>query len=183
MRTEESGPGTGGSRSRARNITCLSVLLFQLISLASCGYSIIGSRHLPFNSITINPVVNRTYEPRLEERLHNALTKEFLDQGIKVMAAGGDITLDATVTAFMLRTIAAVDEHVKEQEVILRVDVRLDDKGKVTEFTSVKSPIRVTFETAGTVSDHVVQKERAIDKAFSEISKEIVSNIIIQYVK
>ena len=170
-------------KSRARNIFYSLILVSQLILLVSCGYSIIGSQHLPFNSITISPIVNSTYEPRLEERLHLALSKEFLGQGIKVMAAGGEITLDATVTTFMLRTIAAVDENVKEQELILRVDVRLDDKGRVTEFASVESPIRITFETTGTVSEHVVEKERATDKAFSEISKEIVSNIIIQYVK
>jgi hypothetical protein len=183
MSNEKSGPERGTIKRRAINIISLLILVSQLIFLASCGYSIIGSQHLPFNSITINPVINRTYEPRLEDRLHLALSKEFLRQGIKVMAAGGDITLDATVTTFMLSTIAAVDERVKEQEIVLQVDVRMDDKGSVTEFASVESPIRITFETTGTVSEHVVQKERSIDKSFSEISKEIVSKIIIQYVK
>lgn len=161
----------------------LSALICLVFTAYGCGYSIIGSKNLPFNSITIKPVLNSTYEPGLEDRFHYALSKEFLAHGVKVMSAGGDVTLDTTISTFVLSTIAAVDERVKEQELILSVDMRLTDNGSVTEFTSVESPIRITFETTGSVSEYVVQKERAIDKAFTEISREIVSRIIIRYVQ
>ncbi len=159
------------------------VLGFQFFILSSCGYSVIGSRHLPFDSINIKTVVNKTYEPRLEDRLHNALSEEFLAQGIKVVSSGAAAALDAEVATFVLKTIAAVDERVKEQEMIIKVDVRLAEEGKITEFRSLQSPIRITFDTTGSISEYVIQKERAIDKAFNEISKEIVSKIIIRYVE
>ncbi|MBI4827162.1 MAG: hypothetical protein HY807_12210 [Nitrospirae bacterium] len=159
------------------------LLVFPFFFVSSCGYSIIGSKNLPFNSITIRQVQNNTYEPRLEDRLHYALSKEFLAHGVKVMSAGGDVSLDTTIATFMLSTIAAVDERIKEQELLLKVDMRLTDGGSITEFVSVESPIRITFETTGTVSEYVVQKERAIDKAFTEIAREIVSRIIIRYVE
>ncbi|MDO8281373.1 MAG: LPS assembly lipoprotein LptE [Thermodesulfovibrionia bacterium] len=168
---------------RSRNNICFLLLVFPFLLISSCGYSIIGSKNLPFNSITIRQVQNNTYEPRLEDRLHYALSKEFLAHGVKVMSAGGDVSLDTTIATFMLSTIAAVDERVKEQELLLRVDMRLTDNGSITEFTSVESPIRITFETTGSVSEYVVQKQRAIDKAFTEISREIVSRIIIRYVE
>lgn len=183
IKNKKNGAQTRDFRCFIRNNFCLIIIIFQFLAVTSCGYSIIGSKHLPFNSITIRTVLNRTYEPLLEDRLHNALSKEFLAQGIKVVAGGGDVDLDATITTFVLNTIAAVDERVKEQELILKVDMRLTDNGSVTEFTSVESPLRITFETTGMVTEYVVQKEIATDKACKEIAKEIVSRIIIQYVK
>ncbi|MBI4844214.1 MAG: hypothetical protein HY809_07845 [Nitrospirae bacterium] len=176
------GSGPFAVSIRAWHRIFFLILISQFLFAASCGYSIIGSRHLPFNSIYIRPVINRTYEPRLEDMLHYDLSKEFLAQGVKV-SSGGDIYLDAEITSFLLNTIAAVDGKVKEQEIIIKVDARLTDRGAVTEFRSVISPIRITFETTGSVTEYVVQKERALEKAFNEISKEIVSKIIILYVE
>ncbi len=170
-----------------------SILLTAYFLLSSCGYYIIGSKSLPFDSITIKPIQNKTYEPRLEESLHNALSKEFITQGVKVMAAGrpdtsgsvpgGDIDLEATITTFELSPIAAVDERVKEQAITMRVDIKIIYEEKITEFKAIESPIKITFESTGTVSESVIQKERAINKACRGIAKEIVSRIIMRYVK
>jgi outer membrane lipopolysaccharide assembly protein LptE/RlpB len=166
---------------------CFSFYFLFLISyflfVSSCGYHIVGSKPLPFDSITIKPINNKTYEPRLEDRLHSALSKEFIAQGIKVMAINGDVDLEATITTFKLGSIAAIEEKAQEQEITMRVNVRLIDKNRVTEFVSMESPIRITFQSTGAVSESVVQKERAIDKAFSEIAREIISKIIIRYAK
>jgi hypothetical protein len=168
-----------------KNLTviCLSffVLIFLLVS--SCGYRVIGSSLLPFNSITIKNVRNNTYEPGLEERLHRALSTEFLNQGIEIRVRGGDVDMEAVVTNFQLGAIAAVDELVKEQEITMQVDVRVTVNGSVTEFASMQSPIKITFQSTGTVSDSVAHKEMAIDKASLEIATEIVSRIIIKYAK
>ena len=40
-----------------------------LLFLTSCGYRVVGSNFLPFDSIHIKHVENKTYEPRLEESL------------------------------------------------------------------------------------------------------------------
>ncbi|RJQ48019.1 MAG: hypothetical protein C4538_04490 [Nitrospiraceae bacterium] len=143
----------------------------------------IGSTHLPFRSITIKQVQNRTYEPRLEEKMHIALSKEFINEGIEVRAAGGDVVLEATVITFQLGAIAAVDDKIKEQSILLRVDLKLNDQGRVTEFRSMESPIKITYQAAGSVTESVAFKDRAIDKACSEIAKEMVSRIILTYAK
>jgi len=143
----------------------------------------VGSKPLPFNSVTIKHIHNKTYEPKLEEKLHNALSKEFISQGIRVMTANGDIALEATITAFEVGAIAVVEEKVQEQSIKMRVDTRIIDKERVIEFTSMESPIKITFQSTGTVTDSVMQKERAIDKACMEIAMEIIGKIILQYVK
>ena len=157
------------------------MVLVLLLFLTSCGYRVVGSNFLPFDSINIKHVENKTYEPRLEESLHMALSKEFINQGIEVTISGDDVVLEVTVIAFELGVVGAVDETIKEQELIMKADIRIIDKGKTTEFKSMKSQIKITFQTTGTVTDAVVQKEAAIDKASSEIAKEIVGRIILKY--
>ena len=165
-----------------RGICCI-LFLIPCVLFVSCGYRLIGSMSLPFDSITIKPVRNDTYEPKLEERMHTALSNEFINQGIDVRASGSDVVLETTITTFALDAIAAVDETVKEQEIIMHVDLRLISGGKTTEFRNMVSPIKITFQSTGTVSESVAQKEKASDKACREIAKEIVSKIIIQYAK
>jgi len=143
----------------------------------------IGSTPLTFRSVTIKQVLNKTYEPRLEEKMHNALSKEFINQGIEVRGTGGEVELEVTVTNFRTGAIAAIDEMVKEQSIILLVDIRLTDHGKVTEFKSMASPIKITFQSTGSVTESAAFKEKATDKACSEIAKEMVSRIILKYAK
>jgi hypothetical protein len=143
----------------------------------------VGSGMLPFDSITIKAVKNKTYEPRLEEKMHYALSNEFINQGISVKKQGGDVELEASVTSFLLGAVGAVDETVKEQELIMEVHIKISDRGKVTEFKHMKSPIKITFEATGSVAQSAANKERATAKACSEIAKEIVSRIILRYAK
>ncbi len=141
----------------------------------------VGSRHLPFSSVTIKPIQNKTYEPRLEEKLHKALSEEFISQGINVIVSNGDVTIETTITIFALGAIAAINENVQEQTITMRADVKIIDKERVIEFNSMESPIRITFQTAGTVTDSVMQKERAIEKACREIASEIVGKMVLRY--
>lgn len=159
------------------------LFLTSYFLFSSCGYQMVGSKPLPFNSVTIKPVQNKTYEPKLEESLHKALSTEFISQGIKVMAANGDVDIETTIKAFQLSSIATIDENVQEQAIRMEVDVRIIDKERVIEFTSMESPIRITFQSTGAVSESVMQKERATDKACSEIAKEIIGKIIVRYAK
>lgn len=174
-------------RSKKQCDNKISVLYFFLLIscflFTSCGYQMTGSRLLPFHSITIKPVKNNTYEPGLEERLHNALSNEFISQGIEVTSSGGEVELQTTVKYFQLGSIGAVNEIVKEQELFMHVDITLTDKDRVIDFKSMHSPIKITFESTGTVSETVARKDAAADKASKEIAREIVSQIIIRYAK
>ena len=166
-----------------KNTVYAVVILIFSFAVTSCGYRVVGSTPLPFRSIAIKHIQNDTYEPRLEERLHNAFSSEFIHQGIEVTAGRGDVELQATVTTFMLGAIAAIDEIIKEQEITMLVNIKFIENDRIMEFKSMASPIKITFQSTGDVSDSVAEKERATDKACREIAKEIVSRIIVQYAK
>jgi len=159
------------------------LLLTSYFLLSACGYHMVGSKSLPFNSVTIKHIHNKTYEPWLEEKLHNALSKEFISQGIKVVTGDGDIAVEATITNFDLAAIAAIEERVQEQLIMMKVNIRIMNKEQIIEFPSMESPIKITFQSTGAVTDSAIQKERAIDKACLEIAREITGKIILQYVK
>jgi len=159
------------------------MIVVLVLFLSSCGYRFVGSTLLAFDSINIKHVENKTYEPRLEDRLHLALSKEFINQGIAVNSADSEVMLEATITNFELGAIGAVNDIVKEQELIMRADIRIVDNGNIIKLSSMQSPIKITFQAAGTVSESVAHKETAIDKACSEIAKEIVGRIILLYAK
>ncbi|KPK33433.1 MAG: hypothetical protein AMK70_09455 [Nitrospira bacterium SG8_35_1] len=171
-------------KSNNRLNTGLIVAFFLLIPLiSSCGYKMVGSTFLPFRSIYIKQVVNRTYEPRLEERLHDALSREFISQGIEIRSSSADALLESEVTSFVVGAVGAVDEVVKEQELFMTTNIKLIEGERVTEFRDMRSPIRITFVSTGTVSDSVASKEAATDRACREIAKEIVGRIIMSYAK
>lgn len=169
------------------------LLLISWVLVSSCGYRIVGSKYLSFDSITIRSVQNLTYEPTLKEKLHNALSREFITQGINIVPADrpdnlgkvpdSGIVLEVRITTFDLKTIGAVGEQVKEQEIIMLVDVSIIDNNAMSELKAVKSPIQITYDAAGTVSEASANKERAIDKVCAEIAKEIADRVIIRYVK
>jgi hypothetical protein len=119
----------------------------------------------------------------LEDSLHSALSREFIVQGINLVTADGDINIEAVITNFDLSAIGAVDERVKEQMIVMIVDFRIIDDGKVTEFRGLSSPIRITFQSEGSVTEAVANKKRAIDKTSAEIAKEFVSKIVLKYAK
>ncbi|HCC69157.1 MAG TPA: hypothetical protein DEP99_04650 [Nitrospiraceae bacterium] len=160
----------------------LSLLICLLLS--SCGYHLVGSGQLPFNSATIEGVDNRTYEPRLEERLHKALSEEFLAQGIRVMSTkGGDLELKPTVTYFAMTPIAEVGGRVQEYAIVMKVNVRLKVREEIIELKDVESPLRITFKAESSVRDVVMEKEKATDRACREIAREIINKLLIRYAK
>ncbi len=169
--------------SKNLSIYLKGMVLMLSLFVFSCGYRVVGSSLLPFESIKIKHVKNETYEPRLEDRLHAALSKEFINQGIDVNASGDNVVLEVTITNFEVGAIGAVDETIKEQDLISKADIRIVDKGNIINLNSIQSPIKITFQAAGTVSESVAHKETAIDKACSEIAKEIVGRIILKYAK
>ena len=170
-------------QGRSAQVFLRGIIVVLVLFLSSCGYRFVGSTLLAFDSINIKHVENKTYEPRLEDRLHLALSKEFINLGIAVNAGDSEVALEATVTDFELGAIGAVDEVVKEQELIMTADIRILNNENVTEFKGMQSPIKITFQTTGTVSEAAARKDAAIDKACSEIAKEIVGRIILFYAK
>jgi len=158
--------------------------LFTLCSLLcafcfwGCGYSIHGRASLPFDSIQIGKIENLTVEPKLQDRLHKALTDEFLKQGIAVYH-DADYKLNGTINQFELRILSEKADIATEYEVIIKGDFRLiDPSGNVKEFKNIISPFIVSFSGPGPLDELIASKELASEKAIKDMAMEIVGILI-----
>lgn len=157
--------------------TTLCSILYALC-LIGCGYSIHQKAALPFDSIQIGSIENRTPEPKLQDKLHKALTEEFLKQGIAVRPDAG-YKLTGTINQFELRILSERADIATEYEVIIRGDFRLKDPaGKTKDFKSIGSPFIVSFSGASQLNEIIGLKELASERAIRDMAMEIIAIMI-----
>jgi hypothetical protein len=159
-----------------------SLLLFivscSLVSLSGCGYSIHTKASMPFQSIRIVRIENKTVEPKLEDKLYLALTEEFLKEGIAV-SPDAVYKLSGTISRFELKVLAEESDVATEYEVIIKGSFILTDpSGKKKEFKEIGAPFIVSFGGAGPLNELIASKEVASEKAIRDMATEIVGVLI-----
>ena len=82
----------------------LSATLLLLV-FSGCGYRLQGRESLPFEVIAIERIENKTVEPKLEDRLYDALAEELLRKGISVHPDAG-YKLSGSINRFDLRLLS-----------------------------------------------------------------------------
>ena len=153
------------------------VLIFSLF-LVGCGYTIHGKASLPFDSIQITGIENRTLEPKLQDKLYRALTEEFLKQGITVRP-GADYKLSGTIHFFELRVLSEKKDIAVEYEVAIKGDFKLfGPSGEMKTLKNIGSPFIVSFPGSGLMEDVIASKESISEKAMRDMAVEIVSALI-----
>jgi hypothetical protein len=158
----------------------LFALCSMLIALCfgGCGYTIHGKTSLPFDSIQIGKIENITVEPKLQDRLHETLTEEFLKQGIAVYPDAG-YKLIGTINQFELRILSEKADIATEYEVLIKGDFKLiDPSGNIKEFKNIGSPFIVSFSGPGPLDELIASKELASEKAIRDMAMEIVAILI-----
>ena len=158
----------------------LSALCFYLVvlSLSGCGYTIHTKASLPFEDIQIGTIENKTYEPKLQDRLNKSLTEEFLRQGIAVRSNAG-YKLSGVINKFALQVLSEKSDVAAEYEVTIIGDFKLTDpKGNIKEFKGIGSPFIVSFSGAGQLNQLIANKELASERALQDMASEIVAALI-----
>jgi hypothetical protein len=161
---------------------CFFVLTayFSLLIFSGCGYTIHSKSSLPFDSIQIGNLENLTVEPKLQDRLHEALTEEFLKQGINVYP-DALFKLSGRIYKFELIILSQKQDIATEYEVIIEGDFRLvDSSGNIKDFKKIGSPFIVSFQSSDLLEDVLSLKELASERAIRDMAMEIVSLLIYQ---
>ncbi|MEW6214525.1 MAG: LptE family protein [Nitrospirota bacterium] len=165
-------------RNGLRNLSRL--LLYALCSvlyalcLIGCGYTIHSKTSLSFDSIQIGKIENRTFEPKLQDRLHKALTEEFLKHGISIHQ-NADYKISGIIHLFELRVLSEKEGSAAEYEVTIKGDFRLvEPTGDIKEFKNIGSPFIVSFPCTGLMEDMIAFKELASERAIRDMAMEIV---------
>ncbi len=156
----------------------LILIIFILSYFSGCGYSLHKKSELPFDAIQITRIENRTLEPKLQDRLFNAITTEFLKQGISVQKNTG-YKLDGIIKKFELKVLSEKSDVAVEYEVTIIGDFRLiDPEGKIKEFRDIGSPFIVSFSGTGLLNELIANKENITEKAVKDMAADVVAAII-----
>lgn len=150
------------------------LVLLAALALSACGYSV---RRPPVDSVRLGVIKNNTTEPKLEDRLYEALTTELMKNGIRV-DSGSSHALEGTIDEITLRGTAEKDE------VTVQYEVGINGSFFLVEQSGERKPLRksnafiVTFQSEGPLAEVVAFKERATITALRDMAAEIVTSIV-----
>jgi hypothetical protein len=171
---------------RLRSSTGRILPLFKMVTaaaavtlLTSCGYTLQTARSLPFDSISLGSIENRTFEPKLQDRLNRILTETLMEYGFEV-TAGSRHVLSGTVTSFTLVPLAEKDLTTTLYQIIVTATFTLQDTetGESRSLASVKSPFMTTFSGGGTIGSVLARKELATESGLRDLSRELARRIV-----
>lgn len=155
----------------------LLLAICSLFLVVGCGYTLYGKANLPFQSITVSKIVNKTNEPRLEDKMRIALTDELMKSGFVVDGSSGN-RIEGSVTTFVLNTLSEKSGVAAEYEVVIKGEFRLIDTFGRAMALRQRGVFIVSFSSTDSLQNVVARKEMAIEKALKDFSSEIVASII-----
>jgi len=154
-------------------LTCLAVFM-----TSGCGYSIHRKADLPFTEIRIGKIENLSLEPKLQDKLHKALVREFTKNGITVTPSVGNV-LSGVVRRFEMSSLSEKKDLTIEYRITIDADFTYKDKdGKALEIKKVMSPFIISFSGSRDMGVLLGSRDMAEDKAVADIAMELVGALI-----
>lgn len=148
--------------------------------MSGCGYSIHPQSALSGTDVSIGLIENKTTEPKLQDKLHRALTEEFMKQGVRV-AQSADYTLAAVISRFDMVSMSEKEGVTVDYRVTVNVEFRvLDRSGKVIETKSVSSPFIISVTEEVNLGNLLAFKEVAEEKTMRDIAMQIVGELLFR---
>jgi len=146
--------------------------------LSGCGYSVYTRSDLPFKEINIGTIENKTLEPKLQDKLHAALTEEFMKNGIMVNPYA-DTKISAVVHKFDMTVLSEKNEIAVEYRVLINADFIVEYKdGKKKDFRKIDSPFIISFVSTDDLAMLLAKKELVEKKAMSDVAMRIIGALI-----
>lgn len=150
---------------------------FSLFTLSGCGYTLQGKETLPFTSVKIGRIENKTFEPKLEDKFQKALADELMKNGIMISKSAGYV-ISGTINNFSLTPLSEKEGVASEYEVIIKAKFFLTfQDGKVKELRN-SGVFTVSFSGLGNIENIVAAKEQAAETAMRNLASEIRAGIV-----
>jgi len=168
-----------GLRNRRLLYYVVCTLLFALC-ISGCGYTLQSRATLPFNSIQIEGIENKTVEPKLQDKFYRAITEEFLKYGISVQLQA-DYKLRGTIKRYELHVLSERRDVAIEYEVVIKGDFKLvGPSGDTRDIKDIGSPFIVSFPVSGALENVLAFKELASERAIRDMAMEVVAALVYQ---
>ncbi len=153
------------------------LIFVSFLLLPGCGYTIHGKTDLPFQAIHVSKIINKTFEPRLEDRMQIALNNELMRSGFVIDGSSGN-RIEGNITTFVLNTLSEKGGVAVEYEVVIRGEFRLIDTSGKARALRQRGVFIVSFSSTESLQNVMAQKELATDRALNDFALEVVASII-----
>lgn len=179
--------GIGTLRGRARAGALLLLLGWGLCLTVACGYRVAGrGRGLPpeWKTIAVPAFANRTLHPRMEQRLTDAVIREFLARTkyrIVQDEAGADAVLKGEVTT--LESSAVLFDTATGRATTMLVTVKMkvhlvDQASAKTIYENNEFAFREEYEISADVASFFDEQEPALGRLAHDFAATLVSAIL-----
>ena len=152
-------------------------ILASAYLLSGCGYSVHRQSDLPFSEIQIGTIENKTLEPKLQDKLHTALTEEFMQNGITVRP-DADTKLSVVIQDFDMKILSEKQEITVQYRIFIRADFTLVYKNGKTEIKNIDTPFIVTLTASNALNKLLATKELAEEQAMRDVAMRLVGTLI-----
>ncbi len=168
---------TAGSKLRVR-VVMIVVLLFEVLAYG-CGYTLQGRETLPFDSVSLGTIENRTVEPKLQDKMSRLLAETLMEYGVDVRPAAAD-RIEGAIVRFDLIPVSEKSLTAIEYQVTIVADFKIVDSKtkKLQVLAGVSSPFVTYFRSSGALVSVLALKEAATESALKDLSLELVRHMI-----
>jgi hypothetical protein len=156
-------------------LTTYCLLLTFLLS--GCGYTIQTRATLPFETISVGRVENKTSEPKLQDRLHETLAETFAQYGYGV-SSFARYRLQGEIYHFELIPTAEVNLAATQYQIVINGSFKLvDTESGKSILLAANSPFITYFNAnpTDTLNEIMTQKELAEASALTNLAQTLVS--------
>jgi hypothetical protein len=148
--------------------------LLSLLILFGCGYTIQTKANLPFDTIAVGKLENKTFEPKLQDRFSRSLAETFAEYGFRVNSSAR-YRLEGEITRFELEPLIEQNLVATQYKVVIKANFRLIDTASGRRVPLIAdSPFITYFSSAERLENVLAQKELSTVNALKSLSQEVV---------
>ena len=147
-----------------------------LLLVSGCGYTLQTSADLPFDTIYIGRIDNKTHEPKLQDDFNRVLAETLSEYGFKINQSR--YVLEGVLTNFTLTPTAEQASIAVQYEVIIQGNFRLVDKVSNKTFPlTASSPFITYFSSSGRLENVLAERDLVTLDALKNLSQVLAQQI------
>jgi outer membrane lipopolysaccharide assembly protein LptE/RlpB len=170
------------ARTRA---LCAAILVIASFA-AGCGYTVAGqATRIPpdVHTIAVLPLVNKTSTYRIEQRMTNAVVREFLQRTkYRIVPAATDADAVLTGEISSITTAAMTYDYTTGRAttmlVTVTMKVRLEDRDHKTLYENDNYVFRQPYEISTDINSFFQEEGPALDRMSQDFSSRLVSDVL-----
>jgi outer membrane lipopolysaccharide assembly protein LptE/RlpB len=172
-------------RYESRIALCATLFLTAAV-VAGCGYTVAGTAtHIPpdVHTIAVLPLVNKTTTYRIEQRMTNAVTREFLERTkyrIVSTASDADAVLTGEISAIDASAVTYdyTSGRATTMLVTVTMKVRLEDRDHKVLYENDNYVFREPYEISTDVNSFFQEEGPALDRMSQDFASRLVADVL-----